>query len=69
MKVRMPAVVLGRLSAVGDFKRAHLAEVAHFGKDFAHGLIAQKRLQRLALLGQEVGQNVATLMRCRQREQ
>ena len=69
VKVRMPAVVIGRLSAVGDFERAHLTEVAHFCKNFAHGLVTQEGLQRLALLDQEVGQNVAALVRCRQREQ
>jgi hypothetical protein len=64
VEMRMPSVVLFRLSAMGDLKRTNLADVTHLSHNGLDFPITQEALQCLALLFQELGEVVAALMGC-----
>ena len=65
----VPAVVSGRFAPVGDFQRPNLAEVPHLPENLLDLAVTEEGLQGLALLGQQVAQHVATLVRSGQGQQ
>ena len=63
VEVRMPAVVSGGLAPVSDLQRPHLAYVPHLLENLLDLAVTEEGLQGLSLLVQQLGQNVAALVR------